>query len=63
VFADAVARLAADPDLRAVFAAAGRRKVPGRTWTALTDELIGHYAAVLGRSRRPATFTGNTVAI
>jgi phosphatidylinositol alpha 1,6-mannosyltransferase len=62
-FADAVARLAADPVLRAAFGAAGRSKVLGRTWTALTDELIGHYAAVLGRSRRPAAFTGNTVAI
>jgi phosphatidylinositol alpha 1,6-mannosyltransferase len=58
-FADAVARLAADPSLRAAFGAAGRRKVLGRTWAALTDELIGHYAAILGRSRRPATFTGN----
>jgi len=33
--------------------AAGRRKVLGRSWPALTDELIGHYAAVLGR-KRPA---------
>ena len=54
-FADAVARLAADPALRAAFGAAGRRKVLGRTWMALTDELIGHYAAVLGRARGPAT--------
>jgi phosphatidylinositol alpha 1,6-mannosyltransferase len=51
-FADAVARLAADPAQRAAFGAAGRRKVLGRTWPALTDELIGHYAAVLGRTRR-----------
>ena len=53
-FADAVARLAADPALRAAFGAAGRRRVLGRTWTALTDELIGHYAAVLGLTHRPA---------
>jgi phosphatidylinositol alpha 1,6-mannosyltransferase len=53
-FTDAVARLAADPALRAAFGAAGRHKVLGRTWAALTDELIGHYAAVLGRTRRPA---------
>ena len=60
-FTDAVARLAADPALRAAFGAAGRHKVLGRTWAALTDELIGHYAAVLGRTRRPAT--RNTVTI
>jgi phosphatidylinositol alpha 1,6-mannosyltransferase len=53
-FADAVARLAADPARRAAFGEAGRRKVLGRTWPALTDELIGHYAAVLGRTRPPA---------
>jgi phosphatidylinositol alpha 1,6-mannosyltransferase len=45
----AVARLAADPAARAAFGAAGRRKVLGRTWPALTDELVGHYAAVLGQ--------------
>jgi phosphatidylinositol alpha 1,6-mannosyltransferase len=47
----AVARLAADPATRQAFGAAGRRKVLGRTWSALTDELIGHYAAVTGRTR------------
>jgi phosphatidylinositol alpha 1,6-mannosyltransferase len=47
-FTAAVARLAADPAMRAGFGAAGRRKVLGRTWSALTDELLGHYAAVLG---------------
>jgi len=46
-FTAAVARLAADPAARAAFGAAGRRKVLGRTWPALTEELIGHYAAVL----------------
>ena len=50
----AVARLAADPDRRAKFGQAGRRKVLGRTWPALTEELIGHYAAVLGTTARPA---------
>jgi phosphatidylinositol alpha 1,6-mannosyltransferase len=60
-FADAAARLAADPALRAAFGAAGRRKVLGRTWAALTDELIGHYAAVLGRTHRRARFTGKKV--
>jgi len=50
-FTVAVARLAADPATRQAFGAAGRRKVLGRTWGALTDELIGHYAAVTGRTR------------
>ena len=44
----AVARLAADGRQRAAFGAAGRRKVLGRSWPALTDELLGHYAAVTG---------------
>ena len=46
-FAAAVARLAADPAMRTAFGAAGRRTVLGRGWPALTDELAGHYAAVL----------------
>jgi len=50
-FTVAVARLAAAPATRQAFGAAGRRKVLGRTWGALTDELIGHYAAVTGRTR------------
>jgi phosphatidylinositol alpha 1,6-mannosyltransferase len=50
-FAVAVQKLAADPAERAVFGAAGRRKVLGRTWPDLTEELIGHYCAVLGRTR------------
>jgi phosphatidylinositol alpha 1,6-mannosyltransferase len=45
--ADAVARLAADPGLRARQRRAARQRVLGRTWTALGDELIGHYEAVL----------------
>ncbi len=55
-FAAAVARLAADPATRAAFGAAGRRKVLSRSWPALTEELIGHYVAVLGR-KRPAKVT------
>jgi phosphatidylinositol alpha 1,6-mannosyltransferase len=50
-FPAAVARLAADPQARAAFGAAGRRKVLSRSWPALTEELIGHYAAVLGLNR------------
>jgi len=50
-FTAAVARLAADPAARAAFGAAGRRKVLSRSWPALTEELIGHYTAVLGRTK------------
>jgi len=36
----------ADPARRARMGEAGRRAVLGRTWPAVCDELIGHYAAV-----------------
>jgi len=45
--AGAVARLAADPRLRARQGRAARQRVLGRSWSALGDELIGHYEAVL----------------
>jgi phosphatidylinositol alpha 1,6-mannosyltransferase len=48
--ADAVAILAADPALRAAQGAAGRKLVLDRTWPVMCNELIGHYAAVLGIS-------------
>ncbi|GHB64079.1 GDP-mannose-dependent alpha-mannosyltransferase [Streptomyces viridiviolaceus] len=44
---DAVRALAADPGLRAAYGAAGRATVEGRTWAAVGDQLIGHYADVL----------------
>jgi phosphatidylinositol alpha 1,6-mannosyltransferase len=44
--AAAVRTLAADPALRARLGAAARRRVLSRSWPALTDELLGHYAAV-----------------
>ncbi|MCX4573658.1 glycosyltransferase family 1 protein [Streptomyces sp. NBC_01571] len=44
---DAVAALAADPVRRADYGAAGRATVEGRTWAAVGDQLIGHYAEVL----------------
>ncbi|MFE1246583.1 glycosyltransferase family 4 protein [Streptomyces sp. NPDC058735] len=44
---DAVRALAAEPGLRAAFGAAGRATVEGRTWAAVGDRLIGHYARVL----------------
>jgi phosphatidylinositol alpha 1,6-mannosyltransferase len=46
--ADAVATLLADPELRAVQGAAARQMVLGRTWPVMCDQLIGHYANVLG---------------
>jgi phosphatidylinositol alpha 1,6-mannosyltransferase len=51
--AAAVARLAADPALRAAQGAAGRKWVLGRTWAALCDELIDHYQDVLGAGSTP----------
>jgi phosphatidylinositol alpha 1,6-mannosyltransferase len=47
-FTDAVADLAADPAQRAAFGAAGRKAIEGRSWSAVGDELIGHYRAVCG---------------
>ncbi len=45
----AVSRLAADDTLRGDLAAAGLRRVAGRTWSAVVDELVTvHYAAVIG---------------
>ncbi|MCZ9338427.1 glycosyltransferase, partial [Streptomyces sp. TRM76130] len=44
---DAVAALAADPALHAACSTAGRAAVEGRTWAAVGDRLIGHYADVL----------------
>jgi len=44
----ATQRLAADPLGRAAMGRAARQRVLARSWTALGDQLIGHYAAVLG---------------
>jgi phosphatidylinositol alpha 1,6-mannosyltransferase len=49
-FTVAIAGLAADPVRRALFGAAARVAVEGRTWAAVGDELIRHYAA----ARQPA---------
>lgn len=45
--ASAVARLAADPALRAAQGRAGRQMVLHRSWPVMCDELIGHYVDVL----------------
>jgi phosphatidylinositol alpha 1,6-mannosyltransferase len=47
-YTEAVRELAGDSQTRKAFGAAGRKKVLGRSWSALTDELIGHYTAILG---------------
>lgn len=41
----AVMTLVESQELRSRFGEAGRRAVVGRTWTALGDELIGHYSS------------------
>ncbi|GDY29424.1 glycosyltransferase family 4 protein [Gandjariella thermophila] len=43
-----------DDDLRTAFGTAARKSVLGRSWPALCDELLGHYAAVVGETRRRA---------
>ncbi|MGA5126341.1 glycosyltransferase family 4 protein [Streptomyces pseudogriseolus] len=48
---DAVGTLAVQPALRAAYGAAGRATVEGRTWAAVGDQLIGHYADVLAGRR------------
>jgi phosphatidylinositol alpha 1,6-mannosyltransferase len=45
---DGVAKLVADGDLRASMAAAARELMLGRSWSAIGDQLIDHYADVLG---------------
>ncbi|MGF1600016.1 MAG: glycosyltransferase family 4 protein [Acidimicrobiales bacterium] len=55
--AGCVAALVADRQRRIRLAAAGRRRVAGRTWEALGEELLAHYASLVAgreRSRRPA---------
>ncbi|MEU4713342.1 glycosyltransferase family 4 protein [Micromonospora purpureochromogenes] len=45
--AGAVATLAGDARRRTAYGAAGRAAIGRRSWTAIGDELIGHYQAVL----------------
>jgi phosphatidylinositol alpha 1,6-mannosyltransferase len=51
--AQAVARLAADPQLRAAQGSAGRQLMLRRTWPAMCGELMGHYQAVLAGAVTP----------
>lgn len=49
--ARAVAALAAAPDLRTRYGAAGRADVTDRTWEAVGDQLVQHYQDVLAEHR------------
>ncbi|MEU8240180.1 glycosyltransferase family 1 protein [Actinoplanes missouriensis] len=46
-FTGAIASLAADPSLRRAMGEAGRESVRGRSWSAIGDELLAHYRAVM----------------
>ena len=54
---DAVAALAASPGLRARYGAAARESVANRTWEAVGDQLLDHYAAVIA-ARAPRLPSG-----
>lgn len=43
----AVSAIAGDPEVHASMSVAARASVQGRTWAAVGDQLIGHYAAVV----------------
>ncbi|GGO96971.1 glycosyltransferase family 4 protein [Wenjunlia tyrosinilytica] len=58
---EAVAGLAAAPASRRAFGRAGRAAVAARTWAAVGDQLLGHYAEVL-EQRRPARVPGAVTA-
>jgi phosphatidylinositol alpha 1,6-mannosyltransferase len=57
-FTAAVAALAADAERRAAFGAAGRVAIEGRSWSAVGDELIGHYRAVMAGVPEPRMTVG-----
>ncbi|MFI8455004.1 glycosyltransferase family 4 protein [Kitasatospora sp. NPDC085464] len=63
--ARAVAELAGDPARRAAYGRAGRAEVTARTWEAVGDLLLRHYAEVLaehrGVSGTPGRVTAGTV--
>ncbi len=46
--------LVSDDGTRRRLAEAGHRRVDGRTWETVGDQLLGHYDTVVGRSRRAA---------
>jgi phosphatidylinositol alpha 1,6-mannosyltransferase len=52
--AEAVAKLAADPELRTAQSRAARELVANRSWPVMCDELLGHYEAVLAGRATPA---------
>ena len=56
-FTDAVAGLVADSGRRAAYGVAGRAAIEGRSWSAVGDELIDHYRAVLETTTAPVLAT------
>jgi phosphatidylinositol alpha 1,6-mannosyltransferase len=62
--AEPVARLAADPELRAAQGLVAREMVLSRSWPVMCDELLGHYEAVLHarRARAEAVPAGSGTA-
>jgi phosphatidylinositol alpha 1,6-mannosyltransferase len=57
LFSDDIAQyveLLRDPLRRKRFGLAARKSVLTRTWPAVCDELIGHYAAVIGHTHQAA---------
>jgi phosphatidylinositol alpha 1,6-mannosyltransferase len=57
----AVSRLVHDRDLRSSMAAAARRSVAGRSWAAVCDELLRHYADVIARQGADRSAAGSGV--
>ncbi|MEV6346855.1 glycosyltransferase family 1 protein [Actinoplanes sp. NPDC051851] len=60
-FTDAVRHLAADPALRRRLGAGGRAAIAGRSWAVVGDQLLHHYAEVLGTAS-PGRVTLRTAA-
>jgi phosphatidylinositol alpha 1,6-mannosyltransferase len=52
--ADAVASLVVAPEMRRAFGRAARAMVLTRSWSAVVDQLVGHYTAILGGVSVPA---------
>jgi phosphatidylinositol alpha 1,6-mannosyltransferase len=60
LLADQVASLLADPPLRDTMRLRARASVIGRTWSSIGDELLAHYATVLGGTAPAPPADGRT---